>query len=265
MNVTDYCAELMKQEFNDSLGHNYIKVGYILFLKQKKFLFEKTIANEFFLYAFRFLRDNPKIVKDTSDVLVKNVTHYSPIDLETDFKSAIRSWINLGSNVLCYDGDFVFINPSMKLEQKDVPVLEKVVDMILMKNFGRTFSYSDSLLEEAEKVKPFINDFYLYEKAMCKSKFATRAYESSDYCCCCEIIDKEQLVPIHIDRAKDLADPSNLLIMCREHAELYFYNYFSFSDTGRIIIHRNHPSLDKRMHLSVRMLNPSRKKYLSGK
>jgi len=265
MNVTDYCAELMKQEFNDSLGHNYIKVGFILFLKQRKFLFEKTVANDMFLYAFRFLRDNPKMVKDTSDVLVKNITHYSPLDLEADFKSSLKSWISLGSNVLCYDGDYLFINSSMKLEGKDIPVLEKVVDMILMKNFGKTFSYDDSLKAEAEKIKPFINDFYLYEKAMDKSKFVTRAYESTDYCCCCESIDKEQLVPIHIDRSKDLADPSNLLLMCREHAELYFYNYFNFSETGRIIIHRSHPSLDRRMHLSIKLLNPSRKKYLYRK
>ena len=263
MNVTDYCAELMKQEFNDSLGHNFIKVGFILFLQQKNFVFEKIEADALFLYTFRFLRDNERKVKNTSDVLVKNITHYSPLDLKTDFESSLNSWMKMGSGVLCYDGDYVFINPAMALEEKDIPVLKKVVEMMLVKNFGHSFEYSDSLLSEAAKIQPYICDFYLYQKAMTKSKFVSRAYESSDYCCCCESIDKNDLVPIHIDRNKDLSDPANLLLMCKEHAELYFYNYFSFNKSGRIIIKRNHPSLDKRMHLSIKVLTKERKKYLS--
>ena len=263
MNVTDYCAELMKQEFNDSLGYNFIKVGYILFLKNKRYCFEKIEAEKLFLFAFRFLRDNHKKVNNTSDVLVKNITHYSPLDLKADFESSLNSWIKMGSGVLCFDGDYIFINPSMKLEEKDFSVLDKVVEMLLIKNFSHSFDYSDSLEEDANKIKPYLHDFYLYEKAMAKSKFVTRAYESSDYCCCCESIDKNDLVPIHIDRNKDLSDPANLLLMCREHAELFFYNYFSFSKNGRIIIKRYHPSLDRRMHLSIKVLTRDRKKYLS--
>ena len=169
----------------------------------------------------------------------------------------------MGSGVLCFDGDYIFINPNMIIEEKDIPVLDKVVDMMLIKHFGHTFEYNDSLIEEANKIKPYLHDFYLYEKAMMKSKFVSRAYESSDYCCCCENIDKSNLVPIHIDRNKDLSDPANLLLMCKEHAELYFYNYFSFNKSGRIIIKRYHPSLDKRMHLSIKTLTRDRKKYLS--
>lgn len=64
-----------------------------------------------------------------------------------------------------------------------------------------------------------------------------------------------------MDFEKGLDDPLNSIVLCKEHAKLYYENKFRFLKTGKIIIYENCVELDKRMHLSNK-LTLSKKIYL---
>lgn len=75
-----------------------------------------------------------------------------------------------------------------------------------------------------------------------------------DYCVCCEETERSLLQPVHINRKLSQWDSNNSLVLCKEHARLYFDGYFRFNKAGKILIYKQHPLLDKRMHLSHRIL-----------
>jgi len=262
MTISEYCAEIMKQNFDDTIGNDFIKLGFIFYLKKKRYVFGPEPSDLIFTFSYRFLIDNKNICKNTSNILLKNIEKYDPNDFREQFQQELKSWIAVGNDVLLFDGSVVSINEKMELNEKDKITIDRLVDMISIKNIGHIINYNDSLTKEAEEVKPFLNDFRLYTNYMKGSRFENRAFEAINYCVCCEETDRRELVPIHINFHGDISDPYNLIVMCKEHAELYFYGYFKFSQNGKIIIKKSSVSLDKRMHLSARILSYGRKLYL---
>lgn len=254
MNISNYNAELMKQEFSDSVGFNYTKFGFILFLKKHKFIIPRKNVNEMFEFTYRFLIDNKDYTSLTSNVLIKNIDKYSLIDLKPLFEESLKSWISIGNGILMYDGETILTNPNLILSKEDLLMLDKVVDLISLKNFKKIIVYSDSLEADALIVSNNLDNFEKYIYSMIHSRFKNRGSEIMDYCCCCENVDKNSLVLIHINFNGDLSDSKNLIVMCKEHAELYFNSYFRFYKTGKIHILKNHCALDKRMHISKKVM-----------
>lgn len=100
----------------------------------------------------------------------------------------------------------------------------------------------------------FSLSYFEYIGRLNKTRFINRAYEDLDYCVCCEETKRSLLQPIHINRKLSQWDPNNSLVLCKEHAQLYFDGFFRFNKKGKIIIFKEHPLLDKRMHLSNSIL-----------
>lgn len=130
----------------------------------------------------------------------------------------------------------------------------KIADSLITRNFGCDIHYDSKIDVEMKLVNWFSLSYFEYIGRLNKTRFINRAYEDLDYCVCCEETKRSLLQPIHINRKLSQWDPNNSLVLCKEHAQLYFDGFFRFNKKGKIIIFKEHPLLDKRMHLSNSIL-----------
>ena len=262
MTISDYYSELMKQSFNDSVGINYTPYDIMLYLKENKYFIKNEPLDSLCRFIYRFYADNPEYSKKNSSVLISNISHYYASDLKEYVIEQLKTWMKNGNEVLLTDGTFLTINPTMSsLEDKEILMLDKIVDSLSVRNFKKVILYSSLIEKEILKINHDNLSFDDYCEIVNKTKFKKRAFEDINYCACCEEINLNNLQAIHLDFSKGLDDPENSIVLCKSHARLYYEGYFRFSKTGRIIIYRNSIDLDKRMHLNNK-LTVSKNKYM---
>ena len=262
MRITDYYSELMKQSFSDSKGKNYTPLAFMLFLKKHNFYFEKISIDELTSFVYRFYIDNLSFARQNSNLLIKNCSKYCRKDIRPYIYEQLYVWAKNGNGVLYFDETSIYVNSVFNnLTPTEIIMLKTVFDGISQKNFGAKIDYNDSIQGLFSEISINNLTFEEYVKLINNSKFKGRAFECADYCVCCDDIDKANLQAIHIDFNRDLDNPNNSIILCREHARLYYENCFRFSSLGRIIIYKNDVFLDDRMHLSSALVK-EKKEYL---
>lgn len=262
MTISDYYSELMKQSFNDSVGINYTPYAIMLYLKENKYFIKNETLDSLCRFIYRFYADNPEYSKKNSSVLISNISHYYPSDLKEYVIEQLKTWMKNGNEVLLTDGTFLTINPAMcLLSDKEIQMLNKIVDSLSVRNFRKIISYSTLIEKEILNINYDRLSFDEYCEIVNKTKFKKRAFEDINYCACCEETNLNNLQAIHLNFAKSLADPENSIVLCKNHARLYYEGCFRFSKTGRIIIYKNCFDLDKRMHLNKK-LTISKNKYM---
>lgn len=254
MDISDYTAEIMKQNLTDPVGANLTKLGFMFFLKENRYVIQKTNVKVLFSYAYRFLIDNYYLSKKTANVLIQNLKHYRLIDLYESFMESLKEWITIGNNVMLSDGEFIYTNESLQLSNNDKNTLDRVVSMICKKTTSQDLNYVSSLKKESLEVSKLINQPSEYLNYMKNSRFFNRCLENIDYCSCCDEANLSKLYPVHLNFRGDLADTRNLIFLCYDHAILYMNNYFHFDKHGKIKILQENPLLDNRMRISSKIM-----------
>ncbi len=264
MTISDYYSELMKQSFNDSVGINYTPYAIMLFLKENKYVFDKLPIEKLCRFIYRFYADNEQFSKMNSSVLISNIDHYYAIDLKEYLVEQLNTWMKNGNGVLLTDGTYVYISSAIAvLELNDFAVLDKIINSLSLRNFKEIVDYSTKIENEINNINVQEITFEKYCAFVNSTKFKKRAFEDMNYCACCEEIDQRKLQTIHLDLKHDLDNPQNSIVLCYEHAKMYYSNYFRFNKNGRIIIKIENQELDKRMHLNSKLVN-SKKDFLDG-
>ena len=252
MTIADYYSEFMKQNFTDSVGVNYTPYIFMLFLKEKGY----HVANEPLMslcrYVYRFYVDNPVYAKQNSSILVSNLNHYFVVDLREYVMDQMQIWMKNGNSVFLCDGTTVFINPKMPtVKEQESKMLDKVIESLSMRNFKKIVNYSIEIEGLSEKIFYGNTDFDVYCDVINSTRFSKRAFEDLNYCPCCEETNLSKLQAIHLDFSREINNTTNSIVLCKDHAWLYYNNYFRFSKSGRVVIKREHPLLDARMHLNL--------------
>lgn len=256
MNISDLCAEIMKQNYTSILGKNYSKLAILLFLKQNNFQLKKTSLMRVCQFTYRFFRDNIQYGKESNYVIIKNIEQYMPEDLTLIVKTELNEWVVNGQNVLLLEEDSVLTNPSITLSDSDLIMAHSLTSTIIKQNFGEDVIYKEDIDINRESI-PFSN-YDDYVQFIANTRLYNRGFETLNYCCCCDKTGKD-LVCLHINPLLDINDPNNTLIFCYEHGELYFRKYFNFLKSGKIKIQQDNNNLDNRMHLSRKVLLNKRK------
>lgn len=260
MTISDLYSELMKQSFNDSVGFNYTPYAIMLYLKEKRYILLKDPLDNLCRYIYRFYSDNLALAKENSSVLISNINHYYSSDIKDYLLEQLSTWMKNGNNVLLTDGTFLILNPELSsLSEKDKIMLDKIIDLLSVRNFKRIISYSPNIEKEICNINHSMCSYETYKIQIAKTKFVRRAFEDMNYCACCEEINPKSLQAIHLNLLKELDDPLNSIVLCDEHAKMYYAGKFRFSKTGKIIIYENSYSLDKRMHLNSKLVKMKNK------
>ena len=256
MTISDYYSELMKQSFNDSVGINYTPYAIMLFLKENNYVFDKLPIEKLCRFVYRFYADNSEFSKKNSSVLISNIDHYYVSDIKEYLIEQLNTWMKNGNEVLLTDGTFVYVNPALvELESKDIAMLNKIINSLSLRNFKEVIDYSTKIENKINSINVHQVTFDEYCELVNSTKFNKRAFEDMNYCACCEEIDPRKLQSIHLNLKHHLDDPQNSIVLCYEHAKMYYANYFRFNKNGRIIIKKENQSLDRRMHLNANLVN----------
>ncbi len=264
MTVSDYYSELMKQSFNDSVGINYTPFAIMLFLKENNYYFDKLPIENLCRFIYRFYADNSEYSKKNSSVLISNIEHYYAIDIKSYLLEQLNTWMKNGNEVLLTDGTYVYINPAMAaLELKDIGMLDKIIDSLSLRNFKEVITYSTAIENKINSLNIHEITYEEYCEFVNFTKFKRRAFEDMNYCACCEEIDPRKLQSLHLDLRQNLDNPQNSIVLCDEHAKMYYLDYFRFNKNGRIIIKKDSQLLDRRMHLNARLVI-SKKDFLDN-
>ena len=258
MNITQYNAELMKQEYTSSLSINYYNLGILCFLRENKFIVKNTPTIDLVRYVYRFIVDN-EFFKYSTIEKIKYIHFYTPNDLYDDVEEQIKHWIQVGNGVLLIENGNIFTNEQLVLTEKDITILDQVVSMILSKNIKPNFAYCQKYDDELQNLQ--VNDFNQYLRKCNSSRMRNRAFENIKYCVCCEEYDKDLLFALHIDRNREIGNPDNTIVMCKIDAEAYFNGDYAFDKSGKIKIFKHNAIVNRKMHLS-RDIIKNRKEFL---
>ena len=261
MGISEYFAEIMKQPYNSNLGPDYTKVAILLYLKKNGFLFSEKPIFEITRFIYRFFIDNPDYAKEMNYVMIKNINNYSPNDTFAYTQNALQEWIKNGNGIIQASSAYVSTNSNLQLSETEVENLSSMCDILIKKYYGKKIEYDDSSCDIFSNIdfSKFSPEEYL--SFVNSTKFRQRAFENLNYCCCCDEAHNEKLFAVHLNMAKDINDPDNSLVFCRDHALLYIKKNFRFNNMGRIEILCKDPLLDPRMRISQQVI-PFKKKFL---
>ena len=56
-----------------------------------------------------------------------------------------------------------------------------------------------------------------------------------------------------------ISNPYNYVTLCIEHYKLFKDGYYSFTKNGQIVINKEHPLINKNMHISQRIMKDRKK------
>ena len=256
MGLSDYCAELMKQDFNDVNGKNYVKAIFMIYLRSHNYEID-TDVSEVAKFIYRFYIDQPDIASKSSNLIIRGLRNYNYFDIVPYLNEILESWVKQGSGVISYDGTRVKTNIDAGLDVSQIDILNSVVNAVFEQHFNDIIKYDPSINNELVPAQEYYNagELEKYLEALNKSRFRNRAFEKINYCACCDDADYSALKALHINPHISFNDPDNSIVFCDKHAKLYLNGYFRFLKNGKIRIDKYDSDLDDRMHLSRRYLD----------
>ncbi len=263
-NQSDYCTELMRQDFSDVYGKNYAKVAIMLYLKYHSFQVETSVA-DVAKFVYRFFIDQPKIAAGSSNLIIKGLRNYTYHDLVPYVNEILLSWIAQGCGVLTLKDDKITTS-CVELSNNDIEILNSVVDVVLESRLDVNLKYNPDISPELKESETYVknNDYGNYIKSLNVTRFRNRAFERIRYCACCDECDQAKLYALHINPEIDFTDVNNSIVLCEEHTDMYMKGMFKFYRNGKIKIISPNESLDPRMHLSRRYLDKYNIKYFES-
>ena len=197
-------------------------------------------------YVYEFYIDNPDIAKYNPNSIIRNITKYNIEDIIPIVRIALFDWKNDYSNACLSFNENELCVQVDDLNDNTYSTSYMVAKMLFKKATANEWDYSPKLVELQQSSCYDLDELN-------KTRLKNRVLEDMDYCCCCDKTDNLYIINISNNNAL-INDPYNYVTVCLEHYNIFVEVYYNFSKTGQIIINREHPLINKNMHISHKIM-----------
>lgn len=254
--------EIMTQKISVVPNKNLAKLILMYFILSNDKLEKKYSKQKCLEYLYRFYIDNPQKRISHPSLLVRNINKYGLDEFRVVLDEILFSWKEDFSNgALDFNEEEIFLLLNDNDFNENVfSMTKKIVDTLYLKYEKSEFDYNTNIESDL--------DFQSIDpKKFGKSRYMNRCLEDIQYCPLCEETDVSKLMVVRIlDKnvceKEDLINKNNGLILCDKHAELYNEHAFIFDVRGYLKVNITTDLLNSKMHLSNKLLNHERKKYI---
>ena len=255
-----FVQDIMSQQFSNGTFVNPTRLILLTFITLNGTIETKYKRQDALEFIYRTFIDNKEIAARNSNLMVRNIGRYGLQDISSILDEALFEWkSDAQNNTLTYDSKWIYLNID-ESDDKLVLSINTVVKMLYKKYFKINVLFPDMILDE-----DVINDTDL--DLFGKGIFRNRVLEDMQYCPLCEETSLSNLFAVHLIPSseccslEDMKSKDNGIILCREHAELYLENKFSFTQAG-FVCNCADSSVNPKMHLSFAVRTLGRRKYL---
>ena len=212
-------------------------------------------------YMYRVYSDYPQTSIINPDARIRNIHRYGISDIKYILEKALEEWKGYAANdILLFDDRYIYLKDIGDDKKELGKVTRQVCDMLATKYFSIRL-LEPMQLDEYECAQDTNTETFGV------SLFRNRVFEDIQYCPLCEEVQIDKLRAVHIlpakycDSSDEFLDKNNGMIFCKEHAEEYLSGKFWFKESGFI---KNNGSqiVSEQMHLSIRVKNKKRRKYI---
>lgn len=208
-------------------------------------------------FIFESYCNNKDMAKHHPNIEIREIPFYGINAIFLDLDLALKDWTSdAHSNILTYDAKKIYLD--LDDDGHIASYVKKILSILFVKIFKQKYIESKPIPKEILMDDKNLNCFG-------KSHFRDLVFADMQYCVLCDECNEKELFSVHIlnsDKTIDineLSDPNNGLLMCKEHAQMFNNNLFTFDERGRVI-----KSTDKNL-MNARISNRiyiKRKKYL---
>lgn len=229
------------------LAHKDItKILILLYIVTNKLLNNIIKVEDVNKYIYSFYIDNPEISKMNNNSIIRNIEKYNSDDLCQITRLALYEWKNdFNEGCLNFNENEIIVkvdNVSPKLYESSFMIAK----MLYKKATNQDFTYNPNLIELDN-----VNEYNLDK--LNSTRLKNRVLQNVNYCCCCDATDNLFIINISND-PKKINNPNNYITVCKAHYELFKRKYYRFNEYGQIQIFKQHKLLNKRMHISLKIL-----------
>ena len=202
-------------------------------------------------YIYEFYIDNPDISKYNPNSVIRNINKYNIEDIIQITRIALYDWKNdFPNGCLKFNDNELYIQIDDVNERMYTTSL-MIAKMLYKKATMDEWNYSPSLVE-LQKMTSYDLDY------LNGTRLKNRVLEDMDYCCCCDSTGDLYIVNIS-EEDRLISNPYNYVTVCIEHYKLFKDGYYSFTKNGQIVINKEHPLINKNMHISQRIMKDRKK------
>lgn len=228
-----FYKDIMSQNF--SVGTFYNPTRYLLLYA---ILDDGIIQKEYnkydiAKYIFAAYCSNHEIAKHHPNLEIRKIPFYGIQSIYDDLEIALKEWVlDAPNNILSYDFKKIYID--LEDDGHIAEYVKKILSVLFFKTFNQKFLGITTLSKEV-----VLNDLDL--NYFGKSYYRNLVFADMQYCVLCDECKESDLYAVHIlnssktENLNYLLDPNNGLLMCKEHAEMYNNNKFSFDERGKVV------------------------------
>lgn len=202
-------------------------------------------------YIYEFYIDNQNIAKYNPNSVIRNINKYNIEDIIQIVRIALYDWKNdFSDGCLSFNENELFVQID-DINDRVYSTSLMIAKMLYKKATMKEWIYSPEL-SELEEITSYDLDY------LNKTRLKNRVLEDMDYCCCCDNMDDLYIINIS-EEIRLINNPYNYVTVCSEHYRLFKDGYYNFAKNGQIIINKEHPLINKNMHISQRIMKDRKK------
>ena len=206
---------------------------------------EFTIKS-FSKYVYRFYSDNPEYAKCHPSIVINNIGHYGVDDIVPFVKQELEEWKKQNNESCLVINNNKLIVLIENNDNKLYAFTKSIADMLFIKFTNTKFDYKEEISE--------LNNLTQYDLDYINStRLVNRILENMQYCVCCDKLDDLKVVNLS-DNIELINNYDNYVLVCHTHFELYKEGYYKFDKNGHILIVKQHPLINSKMHISKKNL-----------
>lgn len=246
-----WIKEIMSLKVPNVIHKDLTKFLILFYIIIYKKINKKFSLNEVAQYIYEFYIDNPDISKLNSNSVIRNIKKYNIEDIYQIIKIALYDWkLDFSDGCLNFNENEIIVEVE-DLTDKTYDNSMMIAKMLYKKATNTDFNYKPELNE--------LNDVTKYDlDILNNSRLKNRVLEDMDYCCCCDSTEDLYIINLS-DDLEEIGNKYNYVTVCKEHYELFKNSYFKFNEVGQIVIYKNSPLLNEKMHISYRIMKNRKK------
>ena len=202
-------------------------------------------------YVYEFYIDNESISKYNPNSVIRNICKYNIEDIIQVVRIALYDWkTDFSDGCLSFNDNDLLVEVN-DLNDKTYSTSSMIAKMLYKKATAEEWNYSPQLIE-LNKLDSYDLDY------LNNTRLKNRVLEDMDYCCCCDSMDDLYIVNISDDLEK-INNQYNYVTVCKNHYDLFKNGYYRFSKDGQIIVNKEHPLINDKMHISQKIMKDRKK------
>ena len=251
MNNDLWTKEIMSLKVPNVSQKDVTKILILFFLIEYKKINCIVDIRDVSKYIYEFYIDNNDISKYNPNSVIRNINKYNIEDIIQIVRIALYDWKNdFPNGCLSFDDNKLYVQVE-DANDRIYSTSLMVAKMLYKKATMEEWNYSPKLLELQE-----ISSYNLDH--LNETRLKNRVLEDINYCCCCDSMNDLYIINISND-IELINNPYNYVTVCLEHYKLFKDGYYNFSKSGQIIINKEHPLINKNMHISQRIMKDRKK------